>query len=132
MRDLAEQNGAMYIHVLQPNQYYSDKTFSEKERRIALKPERSYSRAVKKLYPELVKRSRELIEKGVKFIDATSVFDDVDSIIYADTCCHYNNEGYQILIDRIVREIETEPLPSNHSAQVLNEQPEFSTDNGYQ
>lgn len=121
MRDMAEQNNAMYLHVLQPNQYHSAKTFSAEERRISLSPEHPYSRAVKRLYPVLIKRSNELVEKGVNFIDATPIFDDVDAIIYADSCCHYNDKGSQILADFIVREIGTALLPPNHSEQVRYE-----------
>ena len=111
MRDMVEKNGAMYLHVLQPNQYHSAKTFSAQERQIALKPGQPYSLAVKRLYPALIKKSVELVEKGVKFIDATPVFDNIDTIIYADSCCHYNGRGSQLLIDRIVREIGIVLLP---------------------
>lgn len=118
MRDIAEQNGAIYIHVLQPNQYYSAKTFSTMERQIALRPKHPYSRAVKELYPVLIDRSEDLREEGVNFLDATPVFDDIDSIIYADSCCHYNNEGNRILVDRIVREIEAVLIHNRQSALV--------------
>lgn len=112
MRDIAENNGAAYLHVLQPNQYHSEKTFSAKERQIALMPKHPYSRAVKELYPILVSKSKELLEKGVNFIDATPIFNDIDIIIYADSCCHYNDKGNRILINRIVREIGHSLLPS--------------------
>jgi len=116
MRDLAEQNGAVYLHVLQPNQYYSEKTFSARERRIALKSKHPYPQAVKELYPVLVKRSRELVEKGVNFVDATPIFDDIDIIIYADSCCHYNDAGNRLLVDRIVRGIR-HSFPSGRTAE---------------
>jgi hypothetical protein len=83
MHNLANNNGFMYLHVLQPNQYHSGKAFSDRERRIALRPGHPYSSAVKKLYPVLIERSRELVEKGVYFIDATAVFDGTDAVIYA-------------------------------------------------
>ena len=112
MRDIAENNGAAYLHVLQPNQYHSEKTFYARERKIALRPKHPYSRAVKELYPMLISKSKELLEKGVNFIDATPIFNDIDTVIYADSCCHYNDKGSQILIDRIVREIGHSILPS--------------------
>jgi len=116
MRDIAEQNGALYLHVLQPNQYHSKKTFSAKEREIAIKPEHPYARAVKELYSVLISRSTELSVEGVKFIDATPVFDDITDIVYADSCCHFNDEGNQRLVDRIVGEVG-HSLPSGQTAE---------------
>jgi hypothetical protein len=52
----------------------------------------------------------------VHFFDATGIFDEVASIIYADSCCHYNNEGNRILVARIVRELEAVLLRANRSA----------------
>jgi hypothetical protein len=106
MHDIAERNGALYIHVLQPNQYHSKKTFSAKEKQIAIRSDDPYSRAVKELYPVLIRRSLDLEEEGINFVDATQVFDAVNSIIYADSCCHFNDDGNQLLVDLIVRQIE--------------------------
>ncbi len=95
--------------MLQPNQYHSKKTFSPREQQIALGPEHPYSRAVSRLYPRLVERSRELLEGGVAFLDATGVFDEVRVDVYSDSCCHYNDVGNRILVDLIVKEIGRDP-----------------------
>lgn len=109
MHEMLEGSGARYLHVLQPNQYHSKKTFSPREQQIALRPEHPYSKAVARLYPRLVERSRELSEGGVAFLDATRVFDEVRVDVYSDSCCHYNDVGNRILVDLIVKEMGRDP-----------------------
>ena len=108
MRSLAESHGAHYIHVLQPNQYHSGKTFSNEEKRIAYNPNHPYAKPVRLFYPALIKESRSLVDKGVTFIDASSIFDDVEEVIYADACCHYNDQGNHLLVDAIVSRLARE------------------------
>ena len=52
-------------------------------------------------------------------MDATPIFDDVDTVIYADSCCHYNDKGNQILAAMIVNKIESVLSRIDHSAQAV-------------
>ena len=106
MHAAAKQHNAQYLHVLQPNQYYSRKDFSDAERRLAIDLANPYAAPVRQQYPELVAKSKLLSNAGVNFLDATKVFDEVNGIIYADTCCHYNERGNKILIDRIIEALD--------------------------
>lgn len=91
-----------YLHVLQPNQYYSPgRRFSSEERRIAINPASSYKLPAEKGYPYLLARLSELQKNGVRVASAVSVFDGIPETIYLDSCCHYNQQGTERLVDFI-------------------------------
>ncbi|MEJ2084699.1 MAG: hypothetical protein P8Y44_03350 [Acidobacteriota bacterium] len=95
---LCSANGIRYYHVLQPNQYLAgSKSFSERERRIAVRDDSRYAPIVEQAYPLLIEAGEELADSGVRFFDATRVFADVDEMVYRDPCCHYNAVGNTIL-----------------------------------
>jgi hypothetical protein len=117
-RDLAAGNGARYYHFLQPNQYVEgSKVFTEEEKRFAdvdaygdgefpYHPSvRKYKRAARLGYPLLIERGSELAANGVRFVDLTMIFADERETIYRDACCHYYLSGYQMIAERIAREI---------------------------
>jgi len=117
-RDLAAGNGARYFHFLQPNQYVQgSKVFTEEERRFAdvdayagrefpYHPSmRNYKRAAQLGYPLLIRSGAELAERGVRFVDLTMIFADVRETIYRDACCHYYRSGYEMIAERMAREI---------------------------
>jgi hypothetical protein len=118
MRDLATANGARYFHFLQPNQYVEgSKVFSEEEKRVAdvdaysgrefpYHPSvRNYKRAARLGYPLLIESGAELRKQGVRFVDLTTIFAEVRETIYRDACCHYNLAGYEMIAERMAREI---------------------------
>jgi hypothetical protein len=118
LRDLAAANGARYFHFLQPNQYVEDsKVFTEEEKRIAdvdayagrelpYHPSmRNYKRAARLGYPLLIERGAELAERGVRFVDLTMIFAEMRETIYRDACCHYYLRGYEMIAERMAREI---------------------------
>ncbi len=117
-RDLAAGNGARYFHFLQPNQYVEgSKVFTEEEKRFAdvdayagrefpYHPSlRNYKRAAQLGYPLLIESGAELAERGVRFVDLTMIFADVRETIYRDACCHYYLSGYEMIAERMAREI---------------------------
>jgi hypothetical protein len=55
MRDMLAQRQIPYFHFIQPNQFYSSKSFSEQERKIALSKggEAEYAESIRKGYPIL-------------------------------------------------------------------------------
>ena len=44
------------------------------------------------------------------------IHDLITDVIYADSCCHFNDEGNQRLVDRIVGEVG-HSLPSGQTAE---------------
>jgi hypothetical protein len=108
MAALASASGARYLHVLQPNQYASERVFDATERRIALNPRSPYARHVADGYPLLRARAASLRGAGVDFHDASGLFDAVPEPIYIDDCCHYNQRGYELLADFIAERVPRE------------------------
>jgi hypothetical protein len=109
MHRLVKGTGAIYIHILQPNQWYRP-SFNY----LPKKPDHQYGwviEPVNKFYPLYLKRAEKLRENGVNFLDATMAFKGKDrDIMFADDCCHYNFKGYEILFNIVANKL------SNHAA----------------
>lgn len=101
MHHICAANSIAYFHFLQPNQYVSDsKVFEKEELGIATRTNHPYKRSAETGYPYLVSAGKELTEEGVNFHDLTKVFKN-DSFVYADSCCHINRKGNDILGQKI-------------------------------
>ena len=99
--------GIEYLHFLQPNQYVKgSKPVGAEELEAAIHEEHPYREGVEKGYSFLVKEGNWLREHGVNFHDLTMMFADNNEVLYQDTCCHVNTRGYDLVIQRIVREIK--------------------------
>ncbi|MBM3821073.1 MAG: hypothetical protein FJW14_18945 [Acidimicrobiia bacterium] len=106
MHDMLTARGAAYVHVLQPNQYWTRRRFSEAEAAVALNEASPYRNSVAEAYPALVAAAKsDLTARGVAFLDATGVFDDEPSPVYLDNCCHYTRVGNERLADVIAQSI---------------------------
>lgn len=103
MRDSLRARDVPYVHVLQPNQYYTRRTFGADEARVALNPASPFKPGAEQGYPALVREmaSGELRKAGVNVADATGLFDGEPSAVYIDDCCHYTRRGYELLADVI-------------------------------
>lgn len=97
MHEVCRTFGIGFAHLLQPNQYFGGKRFSRQEEEIALSSTSPYRRPVGRVYPRLQRLGRVLIEDGVRFVDATGLFDPVQETTYSDNCCHYNRLGNSLL-----------------------------------
>jgi hypothetical protein len=106
MSDILKARGIPYLHVIQPNQYFSIKPLSKLEKIIAIDPNSPYSEYVKKGYPLLIDRIPLLQNKGVRVVSAISIFDHTDETIYYDTCCHFNQQGNEILANFVSKHIQ--------------------------
>jgi len=94
MARLCEGFGIRYAHFLQPNQYVPDsKPLGEEERRIAYRPDSPIRAPIERGYPALREAGESLRAEGVTFVDLSEVFRDVEQPVYADDCCHLNQEG---------------------------------------
>ena len=97
---IMKANSCDYFHFLQPNQYVpQSKHFSLEERRIAYDPRRAKFVALG--YEYLIKAYSQLKAQGVNFFDLTNMYKDVDETVYRDTCCHFNDLGYELLAKKI-------------------------------
>ena len=111
MDQMVEARGGVYVHVLQPNQYFTKRRFAAGEAAIALNSASPYKPSVEAGYPALIAAAPRLTDAGVAFIDATSAFDRVDAPVYMDDCCHYTLEGNRTLADLIAASILAAPGP---------------------
>ena len=97
MGQLLAPRGVTYIHVLQPNQYYSTRVFSDGERRVAFNDASPFKAGAQRGYPYLEKA----LEPGG--LSAVHLFDNERAPVYVDDCCHYTVAGNRLLADFIAR-----------------------------
>jgi hypothetical protein len=118
---LARENSMEYYHFLQPNQYVQgSKVLTAEERRLAYLERVETSKSALIGYPILIKQGRKLLEKNIKFFDATMVYAKEKETVYIDICCHFNERGKEVLtaymMDKIlqnprIKPFLKEPLP---------------------
>ena len=102
MHYLCKSYNIKYFHFLQPNQYDpGSKSLSFKEKKTAFDPGHPYRDGVLNGYSKLRKKGALLIKNNVNFLDLTDVFKDQPETLYKDTCCHLNERGYQLIIEKI-------------------------------
>jgi len=105
MNDMLAARRVPYIHVLQPNQYYTRRRFSDAEARTAVNPQSPFKGSVEKGYPALV-RAAEGLQKRIRFLNGVDIFDAEPSPVYIDDCCHYTLSGNRRLASFIAASIE--------------------------
>lgn len=113
IRDTLGARGIGYLHVVQPNQYFSRRKFGADEAKIALNMDSPYRKAIETGYPKLLERIPALRAHGVRVLDATSLFDEAKEPVYSDDCCHYNQRGN----DRLAQAIAEAMLSDGRSAE---------------
>lgn len=104
MRDMLAARGVRYLHVMQPNQYFTRRVFSDEEARVALNASQPFKLAVERGYPALIRAAATLQSKE-EFVDGTTAFDSEPSAVYEDDCCHYTDRGYELLADVIASRV---------------------------
>jgi hypothetical protein len=104
MHDMLLARGIPYVHVLQPNQYYTQRRFTDAEARVALNAQSPFKASVEKGYPALLRAAGEL-QKKIRFVNGVGIFDGEQSPVYMDDCCHYTLAGNQRLADVIAASI---------------------------
>ena len=106
MHQLCVANGIAYVHVLQPNQYLPGaKPLGDDERRVAYREDHPYRVAVERGYPLLIEAGGSLTASGVRFVDLSRIFAEVQEPLFVDDCCHFNQRGNAILANRLAREL---------------------------
>ncbi len=105
---LARSENIEYYHFLQPNQYVAgSKKLDSAERRVAINLDSGIEGPVSRGYPLMRAAARSLRESGVTFVDLTEVFSEVDETVYRDDCCHVNELGIELVVDRILEVVAT-------------------------
>ncbi len=117
MRDALRVRNVPYVHVLQPNQYFTRRTFTADEARVALNPGSPFKTGAEQGYPALVRAAAALARQGVTIVDATASFDREPAAVYIDDCCHYTRRGYELLADLIAARTLAGPGPWTSEAR---------------
>ena len=99
MQQLLAAQSVPYVHVLQPNQYYTSRVFGDEERKVALNEASPFKPGAARGYPFLEKA----LEPGA--FNAVHVFDTERAPVYVDDCCHYTVTGNRLLADFIARAV---------------------------
>jgi hypothetical protein len=108
MQQLLAARSVAYVHVLQPNQYYSTRVFTAAEKAIAFNDGSPFKESAANGYPFLEKALEPAALNGVH------LFDTVREPMYVDDCCHYTSAGYRLLADVIARAVVTSHGAATH------------------
>jgi hypothetical protein len=112
MRTLLSAERVPYVHVLQPNQYYTSRKFTAAEATVALDPSSPFKAGVEKGYPALLEEAaKHDMRPATGFFDGTKMFDSEPAAVYTDNCCHYTRVGNLRLADFIARSVVVTPGP---------------------
>ena len=105
MQQMLASRGARYVHVLQPNQYFTTRPFAAGEADVARLDASPFKPGAERGYPALERAvaSGELTKAGVRFVDGVHLFDAERAPVYIDNCCHYTRRGYELLADAIAK-----------------------------
>jgi len=106
MQALCRANDIQYFHFLQPNQYdKGSKPLTADELKNAFLENYPYRPGVERGYPLLREAGQRLVASGEHFVDLTDIFKTTRESVYADTCCHLNERGNEIIATRIAEAI---------------------------
>lgn len=106
MHAVLQARGVPYFHILQPNQYFTSRTFGNEEAKVARSAASPFKRSVEVGYPVLIAESASGIQRrSVNFLNAVGIFDGEPAAVYLDDCCHYTLRGNQLLAQAIARQI---------------------------
>ena len=108
MQQLSRARNMLYLHVLQPNQWFRRKSPYSPRRADELAA--YFNRIVPLGYAAFVAKGARLRESGVNFLDASAVLDDEPSSIYSDDVGHYVPKGYDILWLAVVQALAAPEL----------------------
>ena len=98
MNQMLGARGVPYVHVLQPNQYYSTRTFSDAERKVAFNAGSPFKDGAARGYPFL-ERAIASSDAPLKIFSGVHILDAEAKPVYIDDCCHYTLVGYEHLAD---------------------------------
>lgn len=100
IHDFCITSDCTYVHFLQPNLHYNPQAPAPVPETYSKYVE--YSSAAAWGYPFLVASGEELKEYGINFFDLTDIATEQSDKIYRDQCCHLNEVGERLLMERII------------------------------
>ena len=110
MGEEARANRMEYYHFLQPNQYVEgSKVLTKEEMQYAYLPTFDTAKSAIIGYPILIEQGKKLLEKNIRFCDATMAFAQEKQTVYIDVCCHYNDRGKELLAKFMLDKITENP-----------------------
>jgi hypothetical protein len=104
MHRMLRDRAVPYFHFLQPNQYFTTRTFDDTERKTALNPGSPFKPGAERGYPALIDAGRRLAGEEL-FFNGVEIFDREPSAVYLDDCCHYTSRGNRLLADFVAQSI---------------------------
>jgi len=104
MKQLLAAHAVPYVHVLQPNQYYSTRKFSAGEAQVAFNAGSPFKEGAERGYPFL-EMALQSNAGAPDVFNGVHVFDDERAAVYIDDCCHYTLVGNQRLAEFIAKSI---------------------------
>lgn len=126
MAAMARAHGAAYIHVLQPSQYYSNRRFTAQEVgefNVLGQGDAPLREIVPEAYDAFRSQADKLRTAGVRFVDATGIFETDTRTMYYDWCCHFNHAGNelldQLLVPHILAALQGQPAPPDAPVKAL-------------
>jgi hypothetical protein len=118
MRTLLSAEGVSYVHVLQPNQYFTSRKFTAEEAKVALDPSSPFKAGVEQGYPALLSEAaKHDMDPATGFFDGTKMFDSEPAAVYTDNCCHYTRVGNLRLADFLARSVLATSGPWRRASQ---------------
>lgn len=104
MASLAKSNNAQYVHLLQPNQW-----FTEAGPYSPIAGDHIYKWVIDPVnqgYPELRSKIPALELANIPFFDYSLIFKGVpERNVYYDDCCHYKKEGYLMIYKALANDL---------------------------
>jgi hypothetical protein len=108
MQQLLAARSIQYVHVLQPNQYYSTRAFTAAEKATAFNDGSPFKEGAANGYPFLEKA----LEPGG--LNAVHIFDTARESVYIDNCCHYTSTGNRLLADFVAKAVLADARAATH------------------
>lgn len=106
LNNMVASQGGLYVHVLQPNQYFpGSRPIGADDAKSTLNPTSPYKLEVERGYPYLRSAGQALLQSGIHFYDLTALFKDYPAPVYIDNCCHFSKEGNLKLVRSIIAHV---------------------------
>lgn len=111
LQRLSRFSDAKFLLCLQPNLHENiGKPLTEEEQKFKRKGS-IYQEWVEKNYSHFATAGTALRDEGIAFFDLRKLYDGVTSTVYRDECCHFNQNGSDLLAARIAELISGELGP---------------------
>jgi hypothetical protein len=108
LQRLCKSTDARFLLCLQPNLHDGNRKPLTWEEEHFKKRGSAYQEWVEKNYSYFATTGAGLKEEGIAFFDLRNLYDGVSSFVYRDECCHFSQNGSDLLAERIAEVIHGE------------------------